>query len=248
MTFLTLLDVFALLKLPKAWPLPSHTKAPMQALYGGNINLPSPPTSPHMSGFSANQSRDGWQSQHLKPDQVSFSHENNAAPLSSVEKTNASNISGVQPPPLLRPYRSSPFLFEPSAQSTSYSNDSAGESGVTGTSGSNDEGPKSVANHEHTNIPTQKAASSVPASPSSGRSQLSPKAENYEDQANEFQELDFDMEDDEDMEQSGAKSQMTAAELRAHKRKMKRFRYGTYALICTLILIMKTLTCFQTHA
>lgn len=200
----------------------------MQALYGGSINLPSPPTSPRMSGFpTTNHSHAGWHSQHLKPDHLNFSHDNDTAPSSSAEKVNTANRSGLQPPPLLRTYKSSPFLFESAAQqATSHSSNHAGESDVTGTSNSNPEGPENDANREQTSISAVKAVSSAPASPLSGRSQLSPKAENYEDPANEFQELDFDMEDDDDTEQAGIKSQMTAAEIRAQKRKMKRFRYA----------------------
>ena len=199
----------------------------MQALYGGNINLPSPPTSPRMSGFAANQSNTGWQPQHLKPRHVSFSPGSDTLPPGSVDSTDAANLSVLQPPPLLRSYRSSPFLFETAAQPSAHTNGHISESSVIDTSNSN-QAAETLASRDQNDITDVKSVVSAPASPISGRSHVSPKAENFEDAVNEFQELDFDMEDDDDVEPSTANSKMTAAEIRAQKRKMKRFRYVSH--------------------
>ncbi|KAL9094712.1 MAG: hypothetical protein Q9165_002982 [Trypethelium subeluteriae] len=196
----------------------------MQAIYGGNINLPSPPTSPRMSGFSADQSDAGWQSQRLKPSHVSFAPSDETIPASSIESTNATNPTGSQAPSLLRSYRSAPFLFDSVAQAASHSNELTDQSGTTSTINSNHEAVDGIGNHDQTKITDGKGVSSAPASPISGRSNTPPKADNDEDQSNEFQDLDFDLDDDDDLEQSGIKSSMTAAEIRAQKRKMKRFR------------------------
>lgn len=201
----------------------------MQALYGGNINLPSPPTSPRMSGFSPNQSGGSWQSHHLKPNPASFTPNGDAIPTTNAESTNGTNLTGGQPPPLLRSYRSSPFLFDTATQSVNHSHEQNGESGLIVASNSNPEPAEAAAavgNNNQNSISNIKGASSAPASPVSGHSHVSPKAESFEDPSNEFQELDFDVEDDEDGEQLGIKPEMTAAEIRAQKRKMKRFRYA----------------------
>ena len=223
----------------------------MQALFGGNINLPSPPTSPRMSGFSPNQSGAGWQSHHLKPNHVSFTPSGDATPTTNVEPVNATSLTDAQPPPLLRSYRSSPFLFDSAMQSANRLQEQNGEPGPPGASNSNPEVAETLNNNNHqNNISNITGTSSAPASPVSGRSHVSPKAENFEDQANEFQELDFDVEDDEDMEQSGIKPEMTAAEIRAQKRKMKRFRYAIQPMTRILILITRLperLTFSQTY-
>ncbi|KAI9682773.1 MAG: hypothetical protein M1822_006263 [Bathelium mastoideum] len=196
----------------------------MQALYGGNINLPSPPSSPRMSGFSPNQSTTGWQSQHFKTDSANFHSDNNPITSSNAETTNGNHLSGPQPPPLLRSYKSSSFLFDSAQHSPHHSQGQNGESSIAGSINSNPGGSQGVENHSQSNVANAKIAASAPASPVSGRSHVSPRAENYDDPANELQELDFDMDDDDDPEQSGIKPEMTAAEIRAQKRKMKRFR------------------------
>ncbi|KAF2232515.1 hypothetical protein EV356DRAFT_450123 [Viridothelium virens] len=196
----------------------------MQALYSGNINLPSPPTSPRMSGFSTDQSDAGWQSQRLKSSHISFTPGDETIPTSSIESSNATHHAGLQAPSLLRSYRSAPFLFDSVAQATSHSNDQIDQSGGSSTNNSNQEAVDGIANRDQTKVTDGKAVSSAPASPISGRSHTPPKAENDEDPSNEFQDLDFDLDDDDDPEQSGIKSSMTAAEIRAQKRKMKRFR------------------------
>ncbi|KAL9076229.1 MAG: hypothetical protein Q9157_003739 [Trypethelium eluteriae] len=176
-----------------------------------------------MSGFSTDQSDAGWQSQRLKSSHISFTPGDETIPTSSIESSNATHHAGLQAPSLLRSYRSAPFLFDSVAQATSHSNDQIDQSGGSSTNNSNQEAVDGIANRDQTKVTDGKAVSSAPASPISGRSHTPPKAENDEDPSNEFQDLDFDLDDDDDPEQSGIKSSMTAAEIRAQKRKMKRF-------------------------
>lgn len=181
----------------------------------------SPPTSPRMSDI------------HGKPDGLQWDHISEAAlpaPIgshfASVDQNSVTTpeaTKSVQTRPLLRTIKSFPYSLGPSSRLQ--------HDAVTGEQESSldnfkervlSQGPQPTASAD---LPQPTFGGSAPTSPVerlTPRSQETAAAEGHEDAVMEDDEMDLEgVEQDED----GERPPMTAAELRAHKRKMKRFRF-----------------------
>ena len=183
----------------------------------------SPPTSPRMSNTTATTGDYPWQ--HTPPSGLT------AGAVAHQHSGTASSYTPLQPPqstvaevsqikrPALRTHKSFPYSLGPSSRLQD-------ESGFTDTSAAPFEGfaervlsqgPQPTAS---SNLPQPTFGGSAPTSPVDRLTPNSPKGEDN-DLAMDDDMVDYDAED---QEEEGEKPPKTAAELRAQKRKMKRFR------------------------
>ncbi|KAF2803733.1 uncharacterized protein BDZ99DRAFT_161421 [Mytilinidion resinicola] len=188
----------------------------------GNLFIPlSPPSSPRMSAFNATSAENEWQIQELKSlDQGSVNSESDMAMLHA-------EISGhpmeMHRRPMLRAHKSFPYSLKPSGQPLHRLNSSMDEHTSSPSSQRERITISNLEDLESGELPTMTFGGSAPASPVS---RLTPpslsgeKSDEHGDEQDDFQDGDI-MSGDGDDEQKPA---MSAAELRAQKRKMKRFR------------------------
>lgn len=181
---------------------------------------PSPPTSPHMDIAGK---RDSLQWEQAGTDVQASTIQLPPASLDSVT-TGVQHGKSAQSRPLLRTIKSFPYSLGPSSrlQDDSLHNDTDNVS-----NGFQErvlsQGPQPTASAD---LPQPTFGGSAPTSPVE---RLTPRSQ--EASGNGAQD-DAPVEDEEmdlgsaEPEEEGERPPMTAAELRAHKRKMKRFRYG----------------------
>ncbi|KAI9704527.1 MAG: hypothetical protein M1820_005601 [Bogoriella megaspora] len=176
-----------------------------------------------MSGFPTSIPSSGWQ-QHFKGTEHSFTSVDDSLLSSSGKPSKSASETGLHATPLLRSYRSTSFLFDSAAQNAATFHEDNRDIGASGESNSNEEMPKDTDLTDQAQVEKVDSELPVPTSPVSGDSHISPKAENDDEQLDAFHELDFDIDENEQVDQPEIKPGMTPAEIRAQKRKMKRFR------------------------
>jgi len=179
----------------------------------GNLFIPlSPPSSPRMSAYSTSAADNEWQSSDIKSLDNPSAHSDSDMALLHAE-VNGHNFDLKRP--LLRTHKSFPF-----ALTGKHHNGNVSPSRERVTMSSIDE-------VESADIPTVTFGGSAPASPVSRLTPPSPHDGMHEDdskvQGDEIITEEKD-EDDGDLVKEEEKPPMTAAEIRAQKRKMKRFR------------------------
>ncbi|KAF2085002.1 homeobox-domain-containing protein, partial [Saccharata proteae CBS 121410] len=192
----------------------------------GSFFVPlSPPSSPRMSAFGANPVESEWQAQRTKPGEglCSSSDSNNTnmgllhAEISSLPldaqrrpplRTHKSFPYPLRPPPMhpMNPpiHSTHPTIASPMPQRERISISSI------------DAGPLEPPNVSY--------GGSAPASPVSRLSPYSPLRDRIEEGEEQQEDHEMDLAGSQGEEDEGEQKPMTAAELRAQKRKMKRFR------------------------
>jgi hypothetical protein len=187
----------------------------------------SPPTSPHMSDTHAKLNDYSWQPAQdalLAPgaslQQSVFPEEQSAELLSTLGQQSAEQ-SGltVTPRPPLRSHKSFPYSLGPSSRAADDLSQQPGS--VAGLAEFKErvvsQGPQPTGNSA---LPQPSYGGSAPTSPV-GR--LTPNSPNADQNEVAMDDDDIELEDAEP-EDEGERRPKTAAELRAQKRKMKRFR------------------------
>lgn len=181
---------------------------------------PSPPTSPRMSG-TATSDENQWQHTHDSSVNTPTAGQLPLANQNSVDVTQQKhpNETSLTRPPL-RSHKSFPYSLGPSGRVQDANHQDAQSS--TGAIGDFNErvlsqGPQPTASAD---LQRPTYGGSAPTSPAGRLTPPSPGG-SVADTLMEDEELDFGTAE---VEEGGEKRQMTAAELRAHKRKMKRFR------------------------
>ncbi|KAF1978481.1 homeobox-domain-containing protein [Bimuria novae-zelandiae CBS 107.79] len=179
----------------------------------GNLFIPlSPPSSPRMSAYRTTPADNEWQTTDIK------SLENTSAPSESDMALLQAEVHGHNfdlKRPLLRTHKSFPYALDgkhadsPARERISIS---------------------SIDEVDASDMPTVTFGGSAPASPVSRMTPPSPNdglsADDIKTEGDEIitEEKEDDGDDDDDMPKDEEKPPMTAAEIRAQKRKMKRFR------------------------
>ncbi|CAG5150623.1 uncharacterized protein ALTATR162_LOCUS2721 [Alternaria atra] len=174
----------------------------------GSFLVPlSPPSSPHMSAYSTTSADNEWQSSELRTLEHTPPHSDNDMAMLQAE-VSGHNFDLKRPS--MRTHKSFPYLLDGKSHLNSGSNTPSGLDEI-----------------EQHDIPNVTFGGSAPTSPIS---RLTPPSTNdggnVEKREDEDDDLILDDKDDcEDDEEKGEGRQpMTAAEIRAAKRKMKRFR------------------------
>ena len=198
-----------------------------------NLFIPlSPPSSPRMSVYNGTTFDTNWEPHQSKSDgYTNNTSENNMALVDSSMPTLALDM---QRHPLLRSHKTFPHSLRTSGLAIPKPHTPDHSSGLPPNPpialGEAING-RSVQSSE---LPTVSFGGSAPASPVSNLTPTSDKQEHPEE-SQDLNGLDFaaDSLDEEEMEDSGRP--LTAAELRAQKRKMKRFRYAVFLLITVMV-------------
>ena len=184
----------------------------------------SPPNSPPMS--EAGYKSEDYQFQHAT--QPTFINTESTQPVLETAQPvgapkaaeTASLESSQQSRPPLRSYKSFPYSLGPSSRVQDDADPNRSETNVLGqfTERVLSSGPQPTAS---ANLQQPTFGGSAPTSPVGQLSPGSPKVEEHDVQ---MEDEDIDFGDAEEEGDGTEKRPMTAAELRAHKRKMKRFR------------------------
>lgn len=191
----------------------------------GNLFIPlSPPSSPRMSAYSTTPAENEWQSSDLKSLDPN-SHSDGEMALLQAD-INGHNFDLKRP--MLRTHKSFPYTLDTKHQQSNGS-DSPSRDRI---------GISTIDEIESHDMPTVTFGGSAPASPVSRLTPPSPhdalNGEKNEPQGDEII-LDEREECGEEQAKEEEKPLISAAELRAQKRKMKRFRYATLNSIEDLI-------------
>ncbi|KAF2843136.1 hypothetical protein M501DRAFT_926337 [Patellaria atrata CBS 101060] len=191
----------------------------------GNLFIPlSPPCSPRMSGYSAITAESDWQNQQNKSLESGATSDNDMALVHAATITNLP--LDLDRRPSLRTHKSFPYPLKPTHSFHQHTNSLNGDTKPTA--------PQreriTISNLEEVDsneLPTVTFGGSAPASPISRLTPPSPNGAIGEGlgENQEMNDLDFDTGDNNEEEISSEQKQpVSAAELRAQKRKMKRFR------------------------
>ncbi|OCK83332.1 hypothetical protein K432DRAFT_390467 [Lepidopterella palustris CBS 459.81] len=190
-------------------------------MVNGNLFIPlSPPSSPRMSAYNATPTENEWRTQDIKTlDPTPTASEGDMAMLHA-------EVSGIpldmQRRPMLRTHKSFPYTLRPSENQLHQSNGSLDSSNGSPAPQRERITMSNLEELESNEIPTANFNGSAPASPVSRLTPPSLNGERSED--HELEDLPDDDIFSGDGEEEDQKPAMSAAELRAHKRKMKRFR------------------------
>lgn len=181
----------------------------------GNLFIPlSPPSSPRMSAYSTTAADNEWQTSDLKALDTTSTHSDGDMALLQAE-VSGHNFDLKRP--LLRTHKSFPFALD--AKHHTNGSDSPTRDRIA---------ISNIDDVDSSELPTITFGGSAPASPVSRLTPPSPhEGLNCEDtkvQGDEIITEEMDDKDGEDQGKDEEKPPMSAAELRAHKRKMKRFR------------------------
>lgn len=194
----------------------------------------SPPNSPRMSDKAAKTEGNQWQQLRTAAFDANVTSQPQAPGFSQLPRD--PQTVEDQKRPSLRSHKSFPYSLGPSSRLAHNSSQ-----GVSGGSGLRDfderlisQGPQPGGTSD---LPPATFGGSAPTSPASRLTPHSPGAGPSDEQVDE-DELDFAMGDPE--EEEDGKVPMTAAELRAQKRKMKRFRYVALCDSMRLILTRRS--------
>ena len=184
----------------------------------GNFFIPlSPPSSPRMSAYNATPAENEWQNQDIKP----------LGPTSTNSEGDMmlhAEVSGLpldmQRRPILRTHRSFPYTLKPSEHSIHLSNHSLDGSEASPVPQREHITISKLGEFDSGELSNVTFGGSVPASPVSRLTPPSPCGEKS-DEHEDIHEGDILSGDGGEDEQNPP---ISAAELRAQKRKMKRFR------------------------
>lgn len=182
----------------------------------GNLFIPlSPPSSPRMSAYSTTPAENEWQSSDIKPLDPTSAHSDGDMALLQAEVT---GHSFDLKRPLLRTHKSFPYTLDTKHQSNGADSPSRDRISIS-----------NLDDIESSEMPTVTFGGSAPASPVSRLTPPSPHDALNGDK-NDPQGDEIIIEEKEDGSEEGPKDEekppISAAELRAQKRKMKRFRYA----------------------
>lgn len=182
----------------------------------GNLFMPlSPPSSPRMSAYSTTPAENDWPSADLKTlDPSSGQSESDMALLQA--DLNGHNFDLKRPP--LRTAKSFPYILDNKLHHSNGTDSPSRERVALST----------IDDLESHEMATVTYGGSAPASPVSRLTPPSPH-EHLDGAKDESHDDDIVLEDNQDCSEEPPKEEqkpaMTAAEIRAQKRKMKRFRY-----------------------
>jgi Homeodomain len=175
------------------------------------FNIPlSPPTSPRMSAFHSDQVENSWQDQNKSQDNNQDSSDGNMALVHGEVPSLTLDTK-----PMLRSHKSFPYTLRAAGHQpdTPPLNSSDGSPNTANP----DDLSASLGEIPTNEIPQVSFGGSAPASPLSNFTPTSPR-DRDDDHGSDLNGLNIDMDPD------GEKKPLSAAELRAQKRKMKRFR------------------------
>jgi hypothetical protein len=198
----------------------------------GNLFIPlSPPSSPRMSAYNATSAENEWQNQDIKPlDPTSTNSEGDMAMLHA-------EVSGLpldmQRRPMLRTHRSFPYTIRPSGHSlhpSDHSLDGSGGSPVPQRERITISKLEELDSGELSNVTFNGSAPASPVSRLTPPSPCGERSDEHED-THEGGTLSGDGGEDEQ------NPPISAAELRAQKRKMKRFRSANLKTRTSISLI-----------
>lgn len=180
----------------------------------GNLFIPlSPPSSPRMSAYSTTPAENDWQTSDIKALDTNSSHPDGDMALLQAE-VNGHNFDMKRP--LLRTHKSFPYPLD-----TKHST-------LNGSSSPNRLGISTLDEIEANEMPNVTFGGSAPASPISRLTPPSPSdplnCEKHDQQGDDIIIDEKDDSGDEGVKEDENKP-ISAAELRAAKRKMKRFRF-----------------------
>ncbi|KAF1986969.1 hypothetical protein K402DRAFT_60439 [Aulographum hederae CBS 113979] len=185
-----------------------------------NLFIPlSPPTSPRMSAYHTSSVETEWhdQSKNLE--------------TTSDPETNMAMVHGEMPGldldmqrrPMLRSHKTFPYPLRTSGCGVNQPDTPLPSSGTSPTPHVEGLGIGNLEDVQSSDMATVTFGGSAPASPISNQHPISPDTDGPNDDNQDLNGLDLDGEDD-DLGDEEPSKPMTAAELRAQKRKMKRFR------------------------
>jgi hypothetical protein len=177
----------------------------------------SPPSSPHMA-YGTDQTESDWK-RGIEGALINSAEEANSMPLLNTDVSSPSHLDAHKRP-MLKTHKSFPFALKTSGLSLN------GNTGLSHSSSPVSQERITISNIEEevipaTDMPTVTYGGSAPASPVSRLTPPSPVGAKKEEQMDTDQ-LSFDDEPNDDQDQKPA---LSVQELRAQKRKMKRFRY-----------------------
>jgi hypothetical protein len=191
-------------------------KSPMGDNNPFNIPL-SPPSSPRLAAFQTEHQANSWSEQQLKESSAQEPSDGNMALVHS----EIPSLTLDTKPSMLRSHKAFPYSMRVNGNGIHQPD--------TPPLNSSDGSPNTANPDDHTpamgdipsnEIPSVTFGGSAPGSPHSNMTPTSPKdGEDHQD----LNGLNITMDPDDELENSG--KPMTAAEIRAQKRKMKRFRY-----------------------
>jgi hypothetical protein len=185
------------------------------------FNIPlSPPSSPRMSQYHTESVDTSWQDHKNHP--LEATPDSATGEMSMVHSGLPSLELDVNQKPLLRSHKSFPYALRTSGANI-HEPDTPPLNGSDGSpSSANPEGLgiSNLQDAQTREMPTVSFGGSAPASPMSNMDDHSPKDDGLDSQ--DLNGLNIDMDDMGD--ERDDKQPMTAAEIRAQKRKMKRFR------------------------
>jgi hypothetical protein len=175
------------------------------------FNIPlSPPTSPRLSSLQNEQAENSWQDAQSKTEENGDSNENNGT-IAHGDLPNLTLDTTAQPLKA-KPF---PYSLRAGAPDTPPLNSSGGSPGTAHT----DDLSSGLDDIPSAEIPSVTFGGSTPASPMSNMTPTSPGDMDIP-HSQDLNGLNINM----DPSEEGEKKQMSAAEIRAQKRKMKRFR------------------------
>jgi hypothetical protein len=194
----------------------SHDPSLKVQMVDGNLFIPlSPPRSPPMSAYSTTPAENDWQNTDIKGLDPSSAHSDGDMALLQAEVT-GHNFDLKRP--LLRTHKSFPYTLD-NKHHQSNGSDSPSRDRI---------GISSIDDIDSNDMPTVTFGGSAPASPVSRLTPPSPNdglnGDKNDPQGDEI--ITEEMDDGSgDASKDEEKPPISAAELRAQKRKMKRFRY-----------------------
>lgn len=186
-----------------------------------NLFIPlSPPTSPRMSAYHTSSVESEWHDQSKNLESTSDSESN----MTMVHSDMPSLGLDMQRRPILRSQKTFPYQLRTSQCGANQPDTPLPSSGTSPTPHVDGLGIGNLEEVPSSELHTVTFSGSAPASPVSNQHPISPDTDgpSNEDQQ-DLNGLDLDGEDDDAPDDEPSKP-MTAAELRAQKRKMKRFR------------------------
>lgn len=195
-------------------------------MFDGNVFIPlSPPTSPRMSLYSVDSAEVKWQLHDTKPVDHGLLTTNGDMAL-----VHAVDVPGlpldIHRRPLLQSHKTFPYTLNRSGHSTTPMDSSGNSPAPTERitmSKLEDMEPSSITSHSFgiNSAPASPVSRLTPPSTSGDKADATAKEELMDEDEDEDEDAEIE-EDDQQQQQNRAS--LTAQELRAQKRKMKRFR------------------------
>lgn len=178
----------------------------------------SPPSSPRMSAYTATHAESEWHSQRTKVEDAACASSDGTMGLPYSEVSGLSLDSHRRPP--LRSHKSFPYMLSQAHHSASQQS-AASDHHIASPQPQRERiAISNLEDSQQTSLPNVTYGGSAPASPVSRLTPPSPDGEKG-DRDNDHLDQNLSGSNDE----GDDSKPMTAAELRAQKRKMKRFRY-----------------------